>query len=46
MPCSFHEDPVIRVLAKKISQQGTINGTGKGKRRKEKKERNLRKETS
>lgn len=38
MPSSFHEGPFILILAKKISQQGTINGTGKGKRRKEKKE--------
>lgn len=38
MPSSFHEGSFKLILAKKISQQGTINGTGKGKRRKEKKE--------
>lgn len=45
VPYSFHESPFI-LLAKKISQQGPVNGTWKGKRRKEKKEINFRKETN
>lgn len=44
MPCSFHEGPFILILAKKISQQGTINGTEKEEGGRKRKKETLEKE--